>query len=84
MRIIDVQGETLTLESLLSVLAQEDVLLTKDGHVRGRVERFGDDDLEDWLFEHDPKAIQAAEAARERRERGEGIPLVVLREELGA
>ena len=42
----------------------EDVLLTENGHVRARVERFDDDDWEDWLFEHDPKAIQAAEAAQ--------------------
>ena len=28
--------------------------------------RNDDEDLTDWLFEHDPKAIQAAEAARER------------------
>ena len=47
------------------------------------MERFTDEDWEDWLFEHDPKAIQAAEAARERRKRGEGVPLAALREELG-
>ena len=84
MKIIDVKGGPLALESLLLALAEEDVLLTKDGHVRARVESFDDGDLEDWLFEHDPKAIQAAEAARERRKRGEGIPLAILREELEA
>jgi hypothetical protein len=48
------------------------------------MERFDDEDWEDWLLEHDPKAIQAAAAARERWKRSEGIPLAALREELEA
>ncbi len=83
MKIIDVQDGNLALGSLLSALAEEDILITKEGHAQARMERFTDEDWEDWLFEHDPKAIQAAEAARERRKRGEGVPLAALREELG-
>jgi len=32
-----------------------------------------DEDWEDWLFEHDPKVIHAAESARERWQRGGAV-----------
>ncbi len=48
-----------------------------------RIEKFTDEDLDDWLFEHDPKVIQEAEAGKERLRQGGGITLEELRRELG-
>ena len=84
MKIIDVQDPNLTVESLLTAASGEDIVLTENGHVRARVERFDDADWDDWLFEHDPENARSTITARERWERGEGISLAEVREELKA
>jgi len=82
MKVVDVQDESITIEGLLADLSEEDVVLVKDGRVRAKLEQFDDEDWADWLFEHDPKAIRAGKAARERLRRGEGVPLDAVREKL--
>lgn len=42
-----------------------------------------DEDLEDWLFEHDPQVIREAQESVERLKQGKGISLDDLRRELG-
>ena len=83
MRVIEFNSTNPELEALLAVAEREDVVLASNGHPRVRIEKFTAKDLDDWLFEHDPKVIQGAEAAKERLRQGGGISLEHLSNELG-
>ena len=82
MKVIELPQNSLSLQHLLELVQSEEVLLTQDGHAIARFERFTDEDWEDWLFEHDPKTIQQAQAGRERLKRGEGKTLDETTKEL--
>lgn len=83
MKIVDL-GETRTsLSSLVEVAENEDVLLTRNGHALARLEKFTDEDWDDWAFEHDPQEIARGQAARERLRKGEGKTLQEVAGELG-
>ena len=82
MKVIELNKRLPPLQNLLELAQIEDVLLTRDGHPIARFERFTDEDWEDWLFEHDPKVIQQAQAARERLKHGDGKTLDEVAKEL--
>ena len=75
MTVIDVAKQRPSLASVLDVARRGDVLLTRNGHAVALVEKFTDQDLEDWRFEHDPEVLRQTKAARERFRRGEGETL---------
>ena len=83
MRVIDIRDQELTVDDLVSAVADEDVVLMRNGHALARVERLDDDGWDDWLFEHSPEAIRAAER-RKAGKRGERVSIEQLRKELGA
>ena len=83
MRVIEFNTANPELEALLSTAEREDVIIAHNGYPRVRIEKFTDEDMGDWLFEHAPKVIQEAEAAKERLRQGKGISLDALRRELG-
>ena len=57
------------ISTLLEAVELDDVLLIRDGHALMRLEKFDDDDWEDWKFEHSAEAIALGdEARREYRE----------------
>lgn len=68
-------------------------IVTDEGETKGLVEAvrpeqievvpaISDEDWEDWLFEHDPKVIQQAQAARERLKHDDGKTLDEVAKEL--
>ncbi len=75
MKVIELNKRPPSLPRLLEAVQSEDILLTRNGHAIARLEKFTDEDWEDWLFEHDPKVIRQAQAASERLKRGEGKTL---------
>lgn len=83
MKVIELKGRFPALETLLESAQDEDVLFMRAGHPVARLERFTEEDWEDWLFEHDPEAIQGAQEARERFGRGEGVSFEEVLRELG-
>ncbi len=45
----------------------------ENGHPKARIGKFDEEDGAGWLFEHDPKVIQEAEAERPRLRAGQGV-----------
>ena len=83
MKLIDIEREAPSLQNLMAIAQSEDVVLARKGRVLARVQRFTGEDLDEWLFEHNPRVIQQADEARKRFERGEGKTLEEVRAELG-
>lgn len=70
MKIIELSSSPPDVDTLLQAIEEDDVLLERDGHAIVRLEKFDDDDWEDWKYEHSPEAI-ARGAAREQYRREE-------------
>lgn len=66
---------------LLQAVQEDDVLLLRDGHAVVRLEKFDDDDWEDWKYEHSPDAIARGEQARQQNRDGDVRNLNDLRHE---
>ena len=62
---------------------QEDIIVTKNGRPEAVIHAIADEDLEDYLFETDPRFIARIEALREQYRREGGTPLEEVRKELG-
>ncbi len=84
MKIVEMTDPRFSLDDLLAAVEQEDVLLVENGRPKARLEKFDEDDWTDWLFEHDPKVIQEAEAERQRLREGQGITWAELEAQLDA
>ena len=82
MKMIELQTDLPSLESLLQLAQEEDIVLLRGGEPIARLESFTEEDWQDWLFEHDPKVIQQTEMARDRLRRGEGLSLEEVAREL--
>lgn len=61
----------------------EDIIVTKNGRPEAVIHAIVDEDLEDYLFETDPRFIARIEALREQYRREGGTPLEEVRKELG-
>ena len=81
MKVMEMDERT---EVLLSLLGDEDLVLTKNGHAMVHVEPFTDEDLDDWRFEHDSAVLSRAEAAREQLRNGQGVTHAEVRRRLEA
>jgi hypothetical protein len=83
MKLIDIERHDRSLQKLLALAQREDVVLARQGRILARVQKFTAEDLDDALFEHDPRVIRQGDAARRRFQRGEGQTLAHVRAELG-
>ncbi len=63
---------------------REDIVVTKNGRPVAILHAVSDDDLEDYLFESDPRFIARIEALRRGFRRRGGTPLADVRRELRA
>ena len=83
MKLIELTPIPPNFDDLLRVAQQEDVLLLRDGRAIARLERFDDDDWEEWKYEHSPDAQERGRRAREQYSRGEYKTIDQVSEELG-
>ena len=71
MKIIELSSVLPNMSTLLDAVQLDDVLLVRDGHALVRLEKFDDDDWEDWKYEHSAEAIARGDAARQQYRAGE-------------
>ena len=83
MKTIEIGEKTPSLERLLAHAQEQDIVLLRRGHAIVRIERFTDEDWDDWLFEHDPKNIREGREQEESIRRGEHKSLEQVEQELG-
>jgi len=81
MRMIELGAAPPSVTSLLDAVQTEDVVLVRDGRPLARLEKFEQDDLEDWEYEHSREAIAIGEAARKEYREGKARPLTEDKEE---
>ena len=62
---------------------REDIIVTTNGRPVAVIHGITDEDLEDYLFETDPRFIARIEALRQQYRREGGKPLEEVRRELG-
>lgn len=82
MKVIELSPTPPDLSVLLAALQEDDVVLTRDGHAIGRLEKFDDDDWADWQYEHSPEAIAKGEIARKQYRDGKFTSLADARRAL--
>ena len=68
------------ISTLLEAVELDDVLLVRDGRALARLEKFDDDDWEDWKFEHSGEAISLGAAARQEYRAGKFRKLPKIRD----
>ena len=61
----------------------EDIVVTKNGRAAAIIHAITDEDLEDYLFETDPRFIARIQALRAQYRREGAMPLRDVRRELG-
>jgi hypothetical protein len=71
MKIIELSTVLPNMSTLLDAVQLDDVLLVRDGHALVRLEKFDDDDWEDWKYEHSAGAISRGAAERQQYRDGE-------------
>jgi antitoxin (DNA-binding transcriptional repressor) of toxin-antitoxin stability system len=62
---------------------REDIVVTKNGRSAAIIHAITDEDLEDYLFETDPRFIARIQGLRAQRRREGATPLREARRELG-
>jgi predicted transport protein len=75
MKIIELSPKPPSMTTILEAVQDDDVLLVRAGHPLVRLEKFDDEDWEDWKYEHSNEAIARGHAARRQYRRGEFRPL---------
>ena len=60
----------------------EDIVVTKNGRPAAILHAVNDEDIEDYLFESDPRFIARIEALRREFHRQGGTPLATVRKQL--
>ncbi len=75
MKIIELDPKPPSMMALLEAVQDDDVLLVRAGHPLVRIEKFDDDDWEDWKYEHSANAIARGEIARLQYRKGEFRPM---------
>jgi hypothetical protein len=65
MKIIELNPSPPDVNMLLQAIQEDDVLLVRDGHAIVRLEKFDDDDWDDWKYEHSTEAIARGGKARD-------------------
>lgn len=75
MKVIELTPAAPSLNALLDAVEHGDVVLVRDGRPLVRVEKFNQEDLEDWKYEHSAEAIALGKAARKQYREGKFRPL---------
>lgn len=69
--------------AFLEMAKREDIVVTKNGHAAAVLHAVTDEDLEDYIFESDPRFIARIERLRRHYQRHGGIPIAKVRQRLG-
>ena len=76
-------GERNRFSTYLELSKREDIVVTKNGRPAAILHAVTDEDLEDYLFESDPRFIARIEALRREFQRRGATSLDKVRKELG-
>ncbi len=82
MKIVPLNEVKNRFSTYLELSKREDIVITKNGRPAAILHAVTDEDLEDYLFESDPRFIARIEALRRVFQRGGGTPLADVRREL--
>ena len=83
MKIVPLNEVKNRFSTYLELSKREDIVVTKNGRPAAILHAVTDEDLEDYLFEYDPRFIARIEALRRELQREGGTPLADVRKELG-
>ena len=83
MRVVPLNEVKNRLSAYLEMSKSEDIVVTKNGRPAAVLHGITNEDLEDFLFESDPRFIDRIESLRREYERKGGTPLADVRRELG-
>ncbi len=82
-RILDLDANNLSLDEVVASLTGDDeVYLSRGGHIVARIDAADDDDLESELWAQQPEQIQQGIEARKEQAEGRTIDLPSLRRKL--
>ena len=82
MKIVPLNEVKNRFSTYLDLCKREDIVVTRNGRAAAILHAVTDQDLEDYLFESDPRFIARIEALRREFQRGGGTPLADVRREL--
>ena len=83
MRVVPLNEVKNRLSAYLEMAKREDIVVTKNGRAAAVLHGVTDEDLEDYLFESDPKFIARIDALRRQYRREGGTSLQDVRRGLG-
>ena len=83
MKVVPLNEVKNRLSTYLEMSKREDIVVTKNGRAAAVLHGVTDEDLEDYLFESDPKFIARIESLRRQYRREGGTKIEDVRKELG-
>jgi prevent-host-death family protein len=83
MKVVPLNEVKNRLSAYLELCKREDIVVTKNGRAAAVLHGVTDEDLEDYLFESDPRFIARIESLRRRYQREGGTSIEEVRKELG-
>ncbi|MGH7231277.1 MAG: type II toxin-antitoxin system Phd/YefM family antitoxin [Nitrospiraceae bacterium] len=83
MKVVPLNEVKNRLSTYLEMSKREDIVVTKNGRAAAVLHGVTDEDLEDYLFESDPKFIARIESLRRQYKREGGTKIEDVRKELG-
>ncbi len=83
MKVVPLNEVKNRLSAYLELSKHEDIVVTKNGRAAAVLHGVTDEDLEDYLFESDPRFIARIESLRRHYQRAGGTTLEDVRKELG-
>jgi len=83
MKVVPLNEVKNRLSAYLKMAKREDIVVTKNGRAAAVLHGVTDEDLEDYLFESDPKFIARIESLRRQYRREGGTTIEDVRRELG-
>ena len=82
MKIVPLNEVKNRFSTYLELSKREDIVVTKNGRPAAILHAVTDEDVEDYLFESDPRFIARIEALRRQFQRQGGTPLATVRKQL--
>ena len=83
MRVVPLNEVKNRFSTYLELSKREDIVVTKNGRATAVLHGVTDEDLEDYLFESDPRFIARIEALRNQYRKDGGTTIEEVRKELG-
>lgn len=83
MKVVPLNEVKNRLSAYLELSKREDIVVTKNGRAAAVLHGVTDEDLEDYLFESDPRFIARIESLRRQYQREGGTKIEDVRKELG-